>query len=261
MIKPDTKLVYVLQVSLLWRMETVLKMDVILTHTVKIVIMPRESRYVFNVSLQLIEFWLFLNMLVFASKDIMNLTVFVNNVPLDVLNVLVPTLVIDVLCQQQMQIMEHATVQQVISLLLSQLDSAKDVMIIACNVLLAIIVIYAYLDSQLPLMDNVSVQEETILILNFNVYHASVIAQYVQVKKFVLSVVPVFIFKQEFASKDVMLDFIFLVLYVKNANKDVNSVKRLDLVQFANQVDTLLMDYVILTVLKDLLPITPTIPA
>ena len=56
MIVQDIKLVFALQVSVLFLMEIVSKMDVQLIHIVKIVIVLKVLKSVFNVLLQLIEF-------------------------------------------------------------------------------------------------------------------------------------------------------------------------------------------------------------
>ena len=198
-------------------------------------------------------------MLVYANKDSMNRMESVENAPLVVQNVQVLLPVIDVLYQLLLESTEFVHVQQVTSLPLIQSDSVKDVMITAYNVLPAITVIYVYLAFLLLLMVNVFVQEEIILTKNSNVLIVSEIVLYVQVKKFVLFVTQDSIFKMEFALEDATLVSIFPELSVKNAKKDVNSVKEQEHAQYVNQEDIHLMDYAILIVLKDLLPIILTI--
>lgn len=257
--KPVIKHVYVHQDSAHLKTETVYKMDALLTHIVKIVTVQTVLKYVFNVLPQLTEYWLSHNMLVYANKDSMNQMESVKNAPLVALNVQVPLLVIDALYQLLLESTEFAHAQQVISLPLIQSDSVKDVMITVYNVLPVITVIYVYLAFLLLLMVNAFVQEEIILTKNFNVSIVLEIVLYAQVKKFVLFVTQDSIFKMEFALEDVTLDSIFLELSVKNAKKDVNSVKELEHAQYANQEDIHSTDYATLIVLKDLLPIILTI--
>lgn len=91
------------------------KTDVLLIHSVKIVMMPEELKSVFNVLPQPTEFLLFHNMLVFARKVSMTIKESASHVHQAVLSAQMPQFVKDALSQLPIIPMELAHVLKAIS--------------------------------------------------------------------------------------------------------------------------------------------------
>lgn len=114
MMKMDIKLVTVLPVSAQAKTDLVFKMDVLLIHIVKFVMMQEELPFVFNVSLQLTDFLYFHNINAFANKDSMTKMEFVNHAHQAVLSVQTLQFVKDVLSLPPTIITDHVLAHKVI---------------------------------------------------------------------------------------------------------------------------------------------------
>ena len=127
MTNKDTKLASVLQVSLQTEVDHAFKTDVQLTLSVKFVITPEELLSVFNVLPHLTDFWQCLNSDANVLRVSLSKVESADHAHQVVLSAQMPQFVKDALSQRLTTTTELVPVLKATSLLLSQLDSARDV--------------------------------------------------------------------------------------------------------------------------------------